>query len=80
MGGNKASADSQDPGPPQGLCHPHPGWRVCARGESRWGGGRLLEQGEQVAFSLSFLTWLSQVVRGCLGATGDVVSDSELGA
>ena len=33
-----------------------------------------------MAFSLSFLTWLSQVVRGCLGATGDVVSDSELGA
>lgn len=80
MGGNKASADSQDPGPPQGLCRPHPSWRVCARGESQWGGGRLLEQAEQVAFSLSFLTWLSQVVRGCLGGHRGCGSDSELGA
>lgn len=80
MGGNKASADSQDPGPPQGLCPPHPGQRVCAREGSRWGGGRILEQGEQVAFSLSFLTWLSQVVRGCLGGHRGHVSDSELGA
>lgn len=33
-----------------------------------------------MAFSLSFLTWLSQVVRGCLGGHRGRGSDSELGA
>ena len=53
----------------------------CVQEESPDGvGGRLLEQAEQVAFSLSFLTWLSQVVRGCLGGHRGCGADSELGA